>query len=139
MNDYITEEDLKQNLKTALNSIKASEVEKNRVKQLCKENREGKIKHSLQLSKAAVAIISVVIVLSLGGGVIWAMTGSALKETFFSGSDNEFEEVYSVIGDEYILSGYKLVYEGSTYDEAVQVGYLSFSVYDMDGNPYHIR
>ncbi|MBQ5932482.1 MAG: hypothetical protein IJL55_02075 [Lachnospiraceae bacterium] len=136
MNDYITEEDLKHNLKTALDSIKATEVEKKKVKQLCKANRDGgKIKHSLHLSKVIAAIIGVIIILSLGGGVIWAMTGSALKEAFFSGSDNEFEEVYSVIGDEYLLGEYKLIYEGSAYEEAVEHGYLNFSVYDMDGNP----
>ena len=90
-------------------------------------------KHGMPKTAAAAIVFACVLV--LGGGVVWAMTASPLKEYFFKNSDKEFEQVYTEVGKEYIFGNHKVVYEGSSYEEAVGQGYLSFSFWDLDGKP----
>ena len=135
MREYISDEELKQGIKDIFNNMVGTEEVKNKVIEMCRNSCDVRPKHQWHMPKTAAAMLVTACIQVLSGSVVWAMTGSALKEAFFSGSDNEFEEVYSVIGDEYLLGEYKLIYEGSAYEEAVEHGYLSFSVYDMDGNP----
>lgn len=87
------------------------------------------------MSKIAVASIVFSCVLVLSGGVVFAMKSIAIKNFFFPDCDKEFEEVYTEVGREYDLGEYKLIFEGSVYEEAVEQGYLSFSVWDKEGNP----
>lgn len=87
------------------------------------------------MSKMAVAAIAFACVLVLGGGIAWAMNSSAIKDYFFPNSDEEFKEIYTDVGREYDLGDYKLVLEGSAYEEAVEQGYLNFSIWDKEGNP----
>ena len=87
------------------------------------------------MSKMAVAAIAFACVLVLSGGIAWAMNSSAIKDYFFPNSDEEFKEIYTDVGREYDLGDYKLVLEGSAYEEAVEQGYLNFSIWDKEGNP----
>ena len=100
-----------------------------------KEDDQKVIKIGRRLPKIAVAAIAFACVLVLGGGVVWAMTASPLKDYLFKNSDKEFEQVYTEVGKEYIFGNHKVVYEGSSYEEAVGQGYLSFSFWDLDGKP----
>ncbi|MBR4342900.1 MAG: hypothetical protein IKP88_09370, partial [Lachnospiraceae bacterium] len=54
---------------------------------------------------------------------------------FFPNSEEEFKQVYTEVGKEYDIGSYKIIYEGSEYEESVEQGYLSFSVWDKEGNP----
>ncbi len=100
-----------------------------------KEDDQKVTKIGRRLPKIAVAAIAFACVLVLGGGVVWAMTASPLKDYLFKNSDKEFEQVYTEVGKEYIFGNHKVVYEGSSYEEAVGQGYLSFSFWDLDGKP----
>ena len=100
-----------------------------------KKDDQKVIKIGRRLPKIAVAAIAFACVLVLGGGVVWAMTASPLKDYLFKNSDKEFEQVYTEVGKEYIFGNHKVVYEGSSYEEAVGQGYLSFSFWDLDGKP----
>lgn len=91
------------------------------------------------MSKMAVAAIAFACVLVLSGGIAWAMNSSAIKDYFFPNSDEEFKEIYTDVGREYDLGDYKLVLEGSAYEEAVEQGYLNFSIWDKEGNPVVIE
>ncbi|MBR4816674.1 MAG: hypothetical protein IKZ73_05320, partial [Lachnospiraceae bacterium] len=91
------------------------------------------------LSKVAVALIALAGVLTLSGGVAWAMTNSALKDFFFKNSSEEFENVYTPVIAEYDLGNVKAVYEGSIYDKSTEIGYLSFSFRDNAGNPIILK
>ncbi len=88
-----------------------------------------------RLSRVAVALIAFAGVLALGGGVVWAMTASPLKDRFFKNSDKEFEQVYTEVGKEFLLGNLKVVYEGSSFEEAVEHGYVHLSLWDLEGNP----
>ncbi len=87
------------------------------------------------MSKMAVATIAFVCVLVLSGGIAWAMNSTAIKDYFFPNSAEEFKEVYTDTGREFNLGNYRLVYEGSAYEEAVESGYLNFSIWDKEWNP----
>ena len=87
------------------------------------------------MPKIAVAALAFVCVLVLSGGVVWAMNSAAIKEFFFPNSEEEFKQVYTEVGKEYDIGSYKIIYEGSAYEKAVEQGYLSFSVWDKEGNP----
>ena len=87
------------------------------------------------MPKLAVAALAFVCVLALSGGVVWAMNSAAIKNFFFPNSEEEFKQVYTEVGKEYDIGSYKIIYEGSAYEEAVEQGYLSFSVWDKEGNP----
>ena len=97
------------------------------------------IKIGRRLPKIAVAAIAFVFVLALGGGVVWAMTASPLKDLLFKNSDKEFEQVYTEVGKEYIFGNHKIVYEGSSYEDAVEHGYLNFSFWNLDGTPVNME
>ena len=91
------------------------------------------------LSKVAVALIALAGVLTLSGGVAWAMTSSPLKDYFFKNSEVEFEDVYTPVMAEYEFGNVKAVYDGSIYEKATETGYLSFSFYDKAGNPINLE
>ncbi|MBR4778043.1 MAG: hypothetical protein IK007_10595 [Lachnospiraceae bacterium] len=88
------------------------------------------------LSKTAVAAIVAVCVLVMGGGAVWAMTVSPLKDYFFKNSEEQaFEDVYKEIGKTYTIGSHTVTLDGMTYDEATGIGYVSFSAFDAEGNP----
>ena len=87
------------------------------------------------MPKMAAAAIVFACVLVLGGGVVWAMTASPLKEYFFKNSDKEFEDIYTEAGKEYKIGSHTVVFDGAIYDESVDTGYVSFSAFDEEGNP----
>lgn len=88
------------------------------------------------LSKTAVAAIVAVCVLVMGGGAVWAMTVSPLKDYFFKNSDEQaFKDVYKEIGKSYTIGSHTVTLDGMTYDEATGIGYVSFSAIDAEGNP----
>ena len=88
------------------------------------------------LSKTAVAAIVAVCVLVIGGGAVWAMTVSPLKDYFFKNSEEQaFEDVYKEIGKTYTIGSHTVTLDGMTYDEATGIGYVSFSAFDAEGNP----
>ena len=98
-----------------------------------RKNLITKVTH--RRTKAAAVAIVAVCVLALSGGVVWAMTASPIKDIFFKGSDKEFEQVYTEVGKEFIIGNHKVVYEGSSFDESVENGYVHLSFWDLDGNP----
>jgi hypothetical protein len=57
----------------------------------------------------------------------------------FKNSDKEFEQVYTEVGKEYIFGNHKIVYEGSSYEDAVEHGYLNFSFWNLDGTPVNME
>ena len=88
------------------------------------------------LSKTAVAAIVAACVLVLGGGAVFAMTATPLKDYFFGNSDEKaFTDVYKEIGKTYTIGSHKVRLDGMTYDEATDIGYVSFSAFDAAGNP----
>lgn len=104
-----------------------------------KEDDQKVIKIGRRLPKIAVAAIAFACVLVLGGGVVWAMTASPLKDYLFKNSDKEFEQVYTEVGKEFIFGNHKIVYEGSSYEDAVEHGYLNFSFWNLDGTPVNME
>lgn len=128
----------KTDYREAMDSITVSDEEKarvigmyegssNKIEDISRTGRRG-------LSKVAVALIALAGVLTLSGGVAWAMTNSALKDFFFKNSSEEFESVYTPVTAEFDLGNVKAVYEGSIYDKTTETGYLSFSFQDNEGN-----
>ena len=128
----------KADYREAMDSITVSDEEKarvigmyegssNKIEDISRTGRRG-------LSKVAVALIALAGVLTLSGGVAWAMTNSAFKDFFFKNSSEEFESVYTPVMAEYDLGNVKAVYEGSIYDKSTETGYLSFSFLDNEGN-----
>lgn len=102
------------------------------------ENQASKKVTSVRrsLSKTAVAAIVAVCVLVMGGGAVWAMTASPLKDYFFKNSEEQaFEDVYKEIGKTYTIGSHTVTLDGMTYDEATGIGYVSFSAIDAEGNP----
>ena len=91
------------------------------------------------MPKIAVAALAFVCVLVLSGGVVWAMNSAAIKDFFFPNSEEEFKQVYTEVGKEYDIGSYKIIYEGSAYEESVEQGYLSLSVWDKEGNPVSLE
>ena len=88
------------------------------------------------LSKTAVAAIVAVSILVMGGGAVWAMTATPLKDYFFSNSkEQEFADVYKEIGKTYTIGSHTVTLDGMTYDEATDMGYVSFCAFDGEGNP----
>ena len=133
----------KTDYREAMDSITVSDEEKarvigmyegssNKIEDISRTGRRG-------LSKVAVALIALAGVLTLSGGVAWAMTNSALKDFFFKNSSEEFESVYTPVMAEYDLGNVKAVYEGSIYDKSTEIGYLSFSFRDNAGNPIILK
>lgn len=133
----------KTDYREAMDSITVSDEEKarvigmyegssNKIEDISRTGRRG-------LSKVAVALIALAGVLTLSGGVAWAMTNSALKDFFFKNSSEEFENVYTPVIAEYDLGNVKAVYEGSIYDKSTEIGYLSFSFRDNAGNPIILK
>lgn len=133
----------KTDYREAMDSITVSDEEKarvigmyegssNKIEDISRTGRRG-------LSKVAVALIALAGVLTLSGGVAWAMTNTALKDFLFKDSSVEFEDVYTPVIAEYNLGNIKVVYEGSIYDKATETGYLSFSFSDNIGNPIILK
>ena len=91
------------------------------------------------LPKLAVAALAFACVIVFSGGIVWAMNSPAIRDFFFPNSKEEFKQVYTEVGKEYALENYSLKFEGSAYEEAVQQGYLSFSLWDKEGNPANIE
>ena len=120
----------------AMESIKGDAAEKEKAISLYDADTSSAKISSVKrgMPKIAVAALAFVCVLALSGGVVWAMNSAAIKE-FFSNSEEEFKQVYTEVGKEYDIGSYKIIYEGSAYEEAVEQGYLSFSVWDKEGNP----
>ena len=89
-----------------------------------------------RLPKAAVAAIAVVCILALGGGTVWAMLSSPLKDYFFKDSkDEEFANIYTEIGTEYKIGSHTVTFDGLIYDKSTDTAYVSFSAVDSEGNP----
>jgi len=135
------EMNIKLDYKNAMNCIKASDTEKERAVALYDSVETMKIPAQRRgLPKVAVAMIAFVCVLTLGGGAVWAtMTSPAVKSFFFKNNDEQFENVYTATGTVYDLGNFEAVYEGSTYDKTLEVGYLSFRFRDKEGNPLDIE
>ena len=127
---------IKWNYCDAMESIKGDVEEKEKAISLYNADTSSAKISSVKrgMPKIAVAALAFVCVLALSGGVVWAMNSAAIKE-FFSNSEEEFKQVYTEVGKEYDIGSYKIIYEGSAYEEAVEQGYLSFSVWDKEGNP----
>ncbi|MBQ6024277.1 MAG: hypothetical protein IJL20_01580 [Lachnospiraceae bacterium] len=88
------------------------------------------------MSKAAVAAAIALCVVVLGGGVVWAMTASPLKDYFFADSKKQaFADVYKDIGKTYKIGDHSVTLDGIIYDESIETGYVSFSAVDAMGNP----
>lgn len=88
------------------------------------------------MSKAVVAAVVALCVVVLGGGVVWAMTASPLKDFFFADSKEEaFSDIYNDIGKTYKIGEHSVTLDGMIYDESIETGYLSFSAVDAMGNP----
>ena len=128
---------IKWNYCDAMESIKGDEEEKEKAISLYNADTSSAKISSVKrgMPKIAVAALAFVCVLALSGGVVWAMNSAAIKEFFFPNSEEEFKQVYTEVGKEYDIGSYKIIYEGSAYEEAVEQGYLSFSVWDKEGNP----
>jgi len=133
----------KTDYREAMDSISVSDEEKARVigiydgnnpkiEDISRTGRRG-------LSKVAAALIALAGVLTLSGGVAWAMTNSALKDYFFKNSNIEFENVYTPVTAEFDIGSVKAIYDGSIYDKATETGYLSFSFLDKEGNPIVLK
>ena len=130
---------IKTGYRNAMDGIVSSDEEKTKISEMF-DNRTEKVtdisrKGRRGISKTAVAAIVLASILTLGGGVVWAMTNSALKDYFFNNSDKQFEEMYKDIGKTYDLGEYTAVLEGSVYDKSVEQGYISISFWDKEGNP----
>lgn len=133
----------KEDYREAMDSITVTDEEKKRVIEMY-EGKNTKVTDISRtgrrgLSKVAVALIALAGVLTLSGGVAWAMTSSPLKDYFFKNSDVEFEDVYTPVLAEYEFGNVKAVYDGSIYEKATETGYLSFSFYDKAGNPINLE
>ncbi len=128
---------IKWNYCDAMESIKVDVEEKEKAISLYNADTSSAKISSVKrgMPKIAVAALAFVCVLALSGGVVWAMNSAAIKEFFFPNSEEEFKQVYTEVGKEYDIGSYKIIYEGSAYEEAVEQGYLSFSVWDKEGNP----
>ena len=128
---------IKWNYSDAMKSIKGDAEEKGKVISLYNADTSTAKISSVKrgMPKIAVAALAFVCVLALSGGVVWAMNSAAVKEFFFPNSEEEFKQAYTEVGKEYDIGSYKIIYEGSAYEEAVEQGYLSFSVWDKEGNP----
>ncbi len=103
------------------------------------QKKEQATKTIRRLPKVASIVIVLICVMALGGVGVWAMTSSPLKDYFFDNSDKEFAEIYNAEGKEYFFGSYKLLYEGSVFDNATGDGLLHFSVWDKDGKPVDIK
>ncbi len=89
-----------------------------------------------RLPKIAVASIVAALVITLGGGVAWAMLASPLKEYFFKNSNNEeFEQIYTKMNEEYIIGTHTVIFDGLIYEKSLDTAYMSFSAYDAENNP----
>lgn len=102
-----------------------------------KNNNVVKISH--RLSKTAVAAIVIICVLLLGGGAVWAMTNSALKDYFFPKNNKSFDKVYTDVGREYEFGSFSVICSGAVYDSSVDKGYIQFDFFDMKGNPLDLQ
>ncbi|MCR5206573.1 MAG: hypothetical protein K6E47_16210 [Lachnospiraceae bacterium] len=103
------------------------------------QNTQKTVRKGWRVPKVASVAIIILCVAALGGGAVWAMTTSPLKDFFFKNSDREFTEVYHKDGKEYYFGNYKLVYEGSIYNSSTGKGKLHFTIWDKDGNPVDLK
>lgn len=88
------------------------------------------------LSRTAVAAIAAICILVMGGGAVFAMTATPLRNYFFKNSEEKaFNDVYKEIGKTYTIGSHQITLDGMTYDEATGTGYVSFSAFDSQGNP----
>ena len=78
---------------------------------------------------------ALVCVLLLGSITVYAFNHEAIKEFLFGkAEDKAFEEVYIPMEKEYPFGTHKLVLNGTIYDEATNIAYMSFEFQDSDGN-----
>ena len=123
----------------SLSGIDAGYIEEANPLKMEKTDAEGGKAKTTRINrfmpKTAAAVITFVCILALGGGTVWALTDSPLKDLFFKGSDKEFEQVYTEVGKEFIIGNHKVVYEGSSFEEVIEHGYIHLSIWDSDGNP----
>ena len=133
---------IKNDYKYAMESIVSDNAEKDRAKALF-DNEVSNVTRitgrSRKISKISAAVVAFVCVLALGGGTVWAMTNSPLKEFFFKNSDKQYEEISAEIGKKYEFNNIDVVLEEAIYDKSVGTGYTSFSVWDKEGNPVSIE
>lgn len=87
------------------------------------QKKEQATKTIRRLPKVASIVIVLICVMALGGVGVWAMTSSPLKDYFFDNSDKEFAEIYNAEGKECFFGSYKLLYEGSVFDNATGDGF----------------
>lgn len=154
----LNDEEIKQNYQGIMTNIVASEEEKNKVIEICnKENGKAVPKHiGWHISKVTAAVLAVVCVLVLGGGIVWARNKYLINDAFSLNSEVGVEEIlqnndnnvdiisiensvveerYVYSGEEFIIGDYKVICEGAGYDSALLRGYLFFSFWDKEGNP----
>ena len=133
---------IKNDYKYAMESIVSDNAEKDRAKALF-DNEVSYVTRitgrSRKIPKFSAAVIAFACVLALGGGAVWAMTASPLKDYLFKNSTKEFEQVYTEVGKEFIIGNHKVVFEGSSYEDAVGTGYLNLSFWDLLGNPVQVH
>ncbi len=138
----MTDEQLKWNIKTSMNEINGSDEEKSRAAALfdTAQTVQKTTGNYHRIPGIAAAAIALVFILALGSVGVFAMTGSfSFRDFFFKNSEQQFEEVYTEAHKELILDEYKIVFEGSIYDESVDQGSLSFSVWDLQNNPVELN
>jgi len=91
-------------------------------------------KHRFFKTGSGMVAAIAVCVLLLGGITVYAFNHVAIKEFLFGKADDEtFEEVYVPIEKEYQFGTHKLVLGGTIYDDATDIAYMSFEVYDSEG------
>lgn len=134
------ENNLKMAYKDAMYEIQSSEEETEKVLSLYEsvstENTEKVSRKRFGMPKAAVAALVLTCVLALGGGAVWAMTASSLKDFLFgSSSEESFASIYNEIGKEYKIGSHTITFDGVIYDKSVNTSYVSFSAVDEEGNP----
>ena len=92
--------------------------------------KDGGLKWSFGTVAAAL-----VCVLLLGSITVYAFNHEAIKEFLFGkAEDKAFEEVYIPMEKEYPFGTHKLVLNGTIYDEATNIAYMSFEFQDSEGN-----
>jgi len=85
-----------------------------------------------------VAMIAACIIL-LGGVTAYAFNYEAINKFLFGKTDETiFNEVYTSLEKEYVIGNHKLVLNGTIYDDATDVAYISFNVLDNEGKSVSI-
>lgn len=93
----LKDEILKQSYQNIMNSMVASEEEKNNIFSVCSDDvsNSKSSRRKGRIPKFAVAALVGACILALSGGAVWAMNSSKLNEAFFSNSKQGIEEIFT--------------------------------------------